>query len=85
MTDTIAIVDESGANIVATVGNDSTVLLSSTNLANPATVQSISDIANVDTTSNGTINGSILVYKTTTNMWTSTTVLDAQDMEAGEF
>ena len=30
-------------------------------------------------------NGSVLVYKTTTNKWTSTTTLDAQNMEGGEF
>lgn len=29
--------------------------------------------------------GSVLVYKMTTNKWTSTTTLDAQDMEGGEF
>lgn len=31
------------------------------------------------------VNGSVLVYKTNTNKWTSTTKLDAQDVEAGEF
>lgn len=30
-------------------------------------------------------NGSILVYKTNTSKWTSTTTLDAQNMEGGEF
>lgn len=29
--------------------------------------------------------GSVLVYKETTNKWTSTTTLDAQNMEGGEF
>jgi hypothetical protein len=56
---------------------------SSTNLANPAVVESISNIADVDTTTK--INGSVLVYKTTTNKWTSTTTLDAQNMEGGFF
>jgi hypothetical protein len=59
------------------------VLNTSTNLANPAVVESISNIADVDTTTK--INGSLLVYKTTTNRWTSTTTLDAQNMEGGEF
>ena len=85
MADTIAIVDTTNTTVVATVGTETTLLSAGTNLANPATVQSISDIGNVDTTTNGTVNGSILVYKTATNLWTSTTVLDAQDMEAGEF
>jgi len=43
----------------------------------------MSDIANVDTTT--LIDGSVLVYKTITNKWTSTTTLDAQNMEGGEF
>ena len=30
-------------------------------------------------------NGAILVYKTTTNKWTASTTLDAQNMEAGEY
>jgi hypothetical protein len=52
-------------------------------LANPTTVGSISAIENVDTTTLN--NGALLVYKTTTNKWTSTTTLDAQNMEGGEF
>jgi hypothetical protein len=59
------------------------VLNTSTNLANPAVVESVSNIADVDTTTK--INGSVLVFKTTTNKWTSTTTLDAQNMEGGEF
>lgn len=92
MTDTIATVDIGGTTVIATVGNDVTgfdgaaaLFTTSTNLANPATVQSLSDVGNVDTTTNGTADGSILVYKTATNMWTSTTTLDAQNMEGGEF
>lgn len=85
MADIIAIVDQTGSSTTATVGSDTTVLLSSTNLSNPATVQSLSDVGNVDTATNGTIDGSILVFKTATNMWTSTTTLDAQNMEGGEF
>ena len=30
-------------------------------------------------------NGSILVYKTQTSKWTSTTILDSQNVEAGEY
>ena len=30
-------------------------------------------------------NGSLLIYKTTTNKWTASTTLDAQNMEGGEF
>lgn len=83
MADTIAIVEPDEALQVAV--SEGVLTLSSTNLANPAVVESISNVADVDTTTNGKLNGSILVYKTTTNKWTSTTTLDAQNMEGGEF
>jgi hypothetical protein len=82
MTDITAVVTPDEALTVA-VSEGTYVLNSSTNLANPAVVESISNIADVDTTTK--INGSVLVFKTTTNKWTSTTTLDAQNMEGGEF
>jgi hypothetical protein len=81
MADTIAVVTQDDALSVAV--SEGVLTLSSTGLTNPAVVESMSDIANVDTTT--LINGSVLVYKTTTNKWTSTTTLDAQNMEGGEF
>jgi hypothetical protein len=81
MTDTIAVVTQDDALSVAV--SEGVLTLSSTGLTNPAVVESISDIANVDTTT--LVNGSVLVYKTITNKWTSTTTLDAQNMEGGEF
>ena len=59
--------------------------LVSSNLSNPTTVNKIQDIGDVDITTNGKIEGSVLVYKATTNKWTSTTTLDEQNMEGGEF
>ena len=85
MAETIAIVDNSGVTTTATVVDSTSVLLASTNLAGSTTVQSISDIGDVDTSTNGKTDGSILVYKAITNMWTSTKTLDAQNMEGGEF
>ena len=82
MADITAVVTPDEALTVA-VSEGTYVLNTSTNLANPAVVESISNIADVDTTTK--INGSVLVYKTTTNKWTSTTTLDAQNMEGGEF
>jgi hypothetical protein len=82
MADIIAVVEPTEALTVA-VSEGTYVLNTSTNLANPAIVESISSIGDVDTTTK--INGSVLVYKTTTNKWTSTTTLDAQNMEGGEF
>lgn len=81
MTDTIAVVTQDDALSVAV--SEGVLTLSSTSTTNPAVVESMSDIANVDTTT--LINGSVLVYKTITNKWTSTTTLDAQNMEGGEF
>jgi hypothetical protein len=59
--------------------------LVSSNLSNPTIVNKIQDIGDVDIVTNGKIEGSILVYKATTNKWTSTTTLDEQNMEGGEF
>jgi hypothetical protein len=82
MADITAVVEPDEALTVA-VSEGTYVLNTSSNLANPAVVESISNIADVDTTTK--INGSVLVFKTTTNKWTSTTTLDAQNMEGGEF
>ena len=81
MTDTIAIVTPDESLSVAV--SEGVLTFSSSSLANPAILESLADIGDVDTTTK--INGSVLVYRTTTNMWTSTTTLDAQNMEGGEF
>ena len=83
MSDTIAIVQQDEALQVAV--SEGVLTLASSNVSNPAVVESISNIADVDVTTNGKNDGSILVYRTTTNRWTSTTTLDAQNMEGGEF
>jgi len=83
MTDIIAQVDTS-TTTTASVEEELNVN-SETQLASPAVVESINDIANVDTTTNGLTTGSILIYRTTTNKWTASTTLDAQNMEGGEF
>jgi hypothetical protein len=82
MAEITAVVEPDEALTVA-VSEGTYVLNTSTNLANPAVVESISNIADVDTTTK--INGSVLVYKTTTNKWTATTVLDAQDVTGGQY
>jgi hypothetical protein len=82
MAEITAVVTPDEALTVA-VSEGTYVLNSSTNLANPAVVESVSNIADVDTTTK--INGSVLVYKTTTNKWTSTTILDAQDVTGGQY
>ena len=83
MADTIAIVQPDEALQIAV--SEGVLTLASSNLAAPAVVESVSNIADVDVTTNGKLNGSVLVFRTTTNKWTSTTTLDAQNMEGGEF
>lgn len=82
MAEITAVVTPDEALTVA-VSEGTYVLNTSTNLANPAVVESVSNIADVDTTTK--INGSVLVYKTTTNKWTSTTILDGQDVTGGQY
>jgi len=83
MADTFAIITPDEALSVAV--SEGVLTLSSSTVTNPAVVESVSNIADVDVTTNGKVNGSLLVYRTTTNKWTSTTTLDAQNMEGGEF
>jgi hypothetical protein len=82
MADIIATIEE---NELFVVSNQQQLTISSTDTSNPAVLESLDSVADIDTTTNGKLNGSVLVYKTTTNKWTSTTTLDAQNMEGGEF
>jgi hypothetical protein len=82
MSDIIATIDETQLFVTT---SQTQLTTASTSTANPTVVESLDSVADVDTTSNGKLNGSILVYRTTTNRWTSTTTLDAQNMEGGEF
>ena len=83
MTDTVVTLD-SGDQILVTVAN-TTLLAATTDLTNPAVVESLDYVGDIDVTTNGKIEGSVLVYRTTTNKWTASTTLDAQNMEGGEF
>ena len=84
MADTIAVVEPDEALTVA-VSEGTYTLNTQSDLSNPSVVESVQNIADVDTATEGLINGSILVYKTATNKWTSTTLLSEQNMEGGEF
>lgn len=72
------------SDINATVEYETTLTVSSVGIqgfsASDLTLAAFND---VDATDLG--NGSLLVYRTNTNKWTSTTTLDAQNMEGGEF
>ena len=69
-------------NITVIVQEEGLVSVS-TNLNNP--LDSLSLVGDIDITTNGKLNGSVLVYNSTTSKWTSTTTLNAQNMEGGEF
>jgi hypothetical protein len=84
MAEIIAVVDDPTQSVItATTSTGGTTIITSSSLSNPQSVDSLSAIGNVDTTTLN--NGAVLVYKTNTNKWTSTTTLDAQNMEGGEF
>lgn len=70
-TNTVSVNTQSNSEVIA-VG-----------IQGPAGPNFITQSADVDSTILN--NGSILVYKTNTSKWTSTTTLDAQNMEGGEF
>ena len=82
--DIVAVVNEDEALQVA-VSEGTFTLSAGTNLAAPGTVESLSNVADVDVITNGVQTGSVLVYRTVTNKWTATTLLENQTMEAGEF
>ena len=71
-------------NLIVTV-QDTSLVTATSNLNNPIYLETLSNVGDVDMASNGKENGSVLVYKTNTNKWTSTRVLDLQIMEGGEF
>ena len=83
MADTTVVIDD-GSQFTATLAQE-TLVTTTTDLTNPAVVESLDNVGDIDVTTNGKNNGSILVFRTTTNKWTSTTTLDAQNMEGGEF
>ena len=83
MADTVATISSSDELFVTTLQQDLTT--TTTDLAPPAVVESLDNVADVDTSTYGKLDGSVLVFRTTTNKWTSTRTLDAQNMEGGEF
>ena len=72
-------------NFTVLVEEGTYAISTTTTLDNPATVESISDVGDIDLTTNGKVNGSVLVYRSLTDKWTATTLLENQVMEAGEF
>lgn len=82
MSDIIATVQYDDAVTVVSAGSDVTVSTVGIQGLSAADA-SLSTLGDVD--ASNLVNGSVLVYKTTTNKWTSTTTLDAQNMEGGYY
>jgi len=77
MSDITATVDITSNDVVVTavgIQGSSAVLGPDTSIGSFADVDSVNPV-----------NGSLLIYKTGTSKWTASTLLDAQNMEGGEF
>ena len=72
------------AEYTVTVTEEQTTTASTT-LSNPITLETFDNVGDVDMSTNGKVNGSVLVYNTGTAKWTSTQLLENQTMEGGEF
>jgi myosin-crossreactive antigen len=70
-------------DLIVTI-EDTSFTFATSDLSNPAIVERLEDVGDIDV-SGGKVDGSVLVYKTTTNKWTATTVLDAQDVTGGQY
>ena len=70
-------------DLIVTV-EDTSFTFATSDLSNPAVVERLEDIGDIDI-SGGKADGSVLVYKTTTNKWTATRVLEAQDITGGQY
>ena len=82
MADTIVTVEEDELFVTT---SEAQLFIASTDTSNPTVVESLDSVADIDMSTNGKLNGPLLVYRTTTNKWTSTTTLEAQNLEGGEF
>lgn len=84
MADDIYATIETGSLIDSTVETQNLLVVDTIGIQGlSATTGNLETIPNVDSTS--LEDGSVLVYKTATSKWTSTRLLDLQEMEAGEF
>lgn len=72
------------SDIIATVDLENNFTVPSVGIQGlSASDVSLSNLSDVD--DSNLVNGSVLVYKTETSKWTSTTLLNQQNIEAGEF
>lgn len=78
-------ISQTGSKVV-TVNKQGTTEVISIGIQGPAGTAGSNNISNaVDVDSTDIQNGSVLIYNTSTNKWTATTIFDAQNIEGGEF
>lgn len=86
MSDIIATVSSTESTTVVVDSSESTTSVSQVGIQGTSAAEiPLSSNTEVDVATNGKENGSVLVYRTTTNKWTATTTLDAQNMEGGHY
>ena len=77
------VIVNSQQNKTVSVNTQGTTEVVAVGIQGPPGPSSITQAGDVDATN--LVEGSVLVYRTTSQKWTSTTTLDAQNMEGGEF
>jgi hypothetical protein len=77
------VIVNSQQNKTVSVNTQGTTEVISVGIQGPAGPSSVTHAGDVDAST--LVDGSVLVYKTNTNKWTSTTTLNAQNMDGGEF
>jgi hypothetical protein len=61
------------------------LIQTSTDVYNVPTVPKLQDIGDIDVATQGKLDGSVLVYDTSTDKWVSTKILEKQLMNGGFF
>jgi hypothetical protein len=72
------------ATVIDSTGGVTTVVSGADGSGNIG-VTTLNELSDVDVITEGTQDGSVLVYKAQTSKWTSTRLLNQQFMEGGEF
>jgi hypothetical protein len=77
------VIVNSQQNKTVSVNTQGTTEVVAVGIQGPPGPSSVTQAGDVDATI--LVDGSVLVYKTITNKWTSTTTLDAQNLEGGHY
>lgn len=86
----MAIVITSNKTKVAKIATGQTTIVKQVKIGTPirrvnSAGSGVNNLSDVDITTNGLVNGSILVYNSSTSRWTSTTDLEDQNINGGGY